>query len=237
MARMSRMDKYKDLRESIKTGVVTQDDATLYTKQEEPVRDADYYKRFLASEEAALNKASELKKPQPEDTLMESLTLDTINAQGDEELERALNRVRQESGQEDFNTRMDILNKIRQTQAASETIAEDDQEVESEEEDNEKETGKHRFGFFKRHQDDDEEDEYDDEEYDDDDEDDEDTHRSIFSLFKRSSKDNDEQEDEVDEDPDEEENSTFIKVLNGIIVVLALVLVALIAYIVKEFFF
>lgn len=244
MAKMSRMDKYKDLREGIKTDVVTNNDGNAYTQKEDIVRDAAYYTSFLASTEEALNKASELKKPDTEDTLMESLTLDTINSQVDEELERALSRVREESGQEDFNTRMDILNKIRQSKIAQEETdsSEEEEEVSYEDqEEEEEEDSKRRFGLFKRHQDEeDDDDEYDDDD-DDDDEEEEKKHR--FGFFKRhQDDDDDDDDDEGDEDEDyddeeEEESSTFIKVLNGIIVVLALVLVALVGYIAKEFFF
>lgn len=263
MARMSRMTKYKDLREGIKTDVVTSDSASVYTGQEKQVRDADYYKRFLNSDQV-----SQLEKPDPEDTLLESLTLDSINSQVDEELERALSRVREEAGQEDFNTRMDILNKIRQTKMAQdaaltqEEIKEPEiEEVELEEEDEEEEQSSgYRFGLFKRRQEDDEiEDEQQDEQ---EDEEEETSHRFRFGFKKRMAEvEEDDEEEELEEEEaprkfrfgskkrsseieedeleegEEEENSTFIKVLNGVIIVLSLVLVALVGYIIKEFIF
>lgn len=238
MAKMSRMAKYKDLREGIKTDVVTSDSASVYTKNEEVVRDADYYKNIVSSDQA-----TQLESIGTEDTLMESITLDTINSQVDEELERALSRVREEAGQEDFNTRMDILNKIRQTKMAQEAAVADEEELEEvededieEDDEDEEEDTRRRFGLFKRHQDDDDDDE---EEYEEDEEDDDDEQpRKRFGLFKRHQDDDDDDDEyeEIEED-DEEENSKFIKVLNGIIVVLGLVLVALLGYIVKEFIF
>lgn len=265
MARMSRMTKYKDLREGIKTDVVTSDSASVYTGQEKQVRDADYYKRFLNSDQV-----SQLEKPDTEDTLLESLTLDSINSQVDEELERALSRVREEAGQEDFNTRMDILNKIRQTKMAQaaaltqeeveEPVIEEEVELEEDGEEEEQSSG-YRFGLFKRRQEDDEiEDEQEDEQ---EDEEEETSHRFRFGFKKRMAEvEEDEQEEELEEEEEtprkfrfgskkrssdieedeleegeEEENSTFIKVLNGVIIVLSLVLVALVGYIIKEFIF
>ncbi len=206
MARMSRMTKYKDLREGIKTDVVTSDSASVYTGQEKQVRDADYYKRFLNSDQV-----SQLEKPDTEDTLLESLTLDSINSQVDEELERALSRVREEAGQEDFNTRMDILNKIRQTkmaQAAALTQEEVEEpeieeEVELEEDDEEEEQASgYRFGLFKRRQEDDEiEDEQEDEQEDEEDEEEETSHRFRFGFKKRMAEvEEDEQEEELEEE-------------------------------------
>lgn len=206
MARMSRMTKYKDLREGIKTDVVTSDSASVYTGQEKQVRDADYYKRFLNSDQV-----SQLEKPDAEDTLLESLTLDSINSQVDEELERALSRVREEAGQEDFNTRMDILNKIRQTkmaQAAALTQeeveeAEIEEEVELEEDDEEEEQASgYRFGLFKRRQEDDEiEDEQEDEQEDEEEEEEETSHRFRFGFKKRMAEvEEDEQEEELEEE-------------------------------------
>lgn len=246
MTKMTRMSKYKDLREGIKTDVISNETATAYTKKEEIVKDADYYKRFLASEEAAINQPTQLKKASTEDTLVESLTLDTINSQVDEELERALTRVRQDSGQEDFNTRMDILNKIRQSKMVSEPeeVEEEAPEMdfedvlEEDEDDDEEENTGSRFGFFKRNKD--EEDDEDDDDFEEDDEEDDDSQKKHFGFFKRHKDDDDDDEeefydDEDDDDDEEEGNSTFVKVLNGIIVVLGLVLVALVGYIVKEF--
>lgn len=206
MARMSRMTKYKDLREGIKTDVVTSDSASVYTGQEKQVRDADYYKRFLNSDQV-----SQLEKPDTEDTLLESLTLDSINSQVDEELERALSRVREEAGQEDFNTRMDILNKIRQTkmaQAAALTQEEVEEpeieeEVELEEDDEEEEQASgYRFGLFRRRQEDDEiEDEQEDEQEDEEEEEEETSHRFRFGFKKRMAEvEEDEQEEELEEE-------------------------------------
>lgn len=206
MARMSRMTKYKDLREGIKTDVVTSDSASVYTGQEKQVRDADYYKRFLNSDQV-----SQLEKPDTEDTLLESLTLDSINSQVDEELERALSRVREEAGQEDFNTRMDILNKIRQTKMAQaaaltqeeveEPVIEEEVELEEDDEEEEQASG-YRFGLFRRRQEDDEiEDEQEDEQEDEEEEEEETSHRFRFGFKKRMAEvEEDEQEEELEEE-------------------------------------
>lgn len=248
---MSRMAKYKDLREGMKTDVISDEATSTYTvnQKEEPIRDADYYKRFLASEDMTQIKTAtdaDMSTTQP-------MTYDNVNAQVDEDLERALTKVREESGQEEYNTRMDILNKIRQARL-SEEEASDDDEIEEEQEpevieeddedddEDEEETSRRRFGFFKRHQeeddDEDDEDDYDDDEDDEDEEDEK--PRKRFGLFKKhddSDEEDDEDEDFDDDDDDEKEgNSLFVKVLNVVIVILGLVLVALVAYIVKEFF-
>ena len=64
-----------------------------------------------------------------EDTLMESLTFEKINKQVDEELERALNRVRSNIGQKDYNTRLDILNRIRKASDVLDTVSDDDHQL------------------------------------------------------------------------------------------------------------
>jgi len=67
--------------------------------------------------------------PTNDDTLMESLTFEKINKQVDEELERALNRVRSNIGQKDYNTRLDILNRIRKASDVLDTVSDDDHQL------------------------------------------------------------------------------------------------------------
>ena len=64
-----------------------------------------------------------------DDTLIEPLTFDRVNEQVDEELERALNKVRANIGKGDYNTRIDILNKIRNVSNSIETNIDDVQEI------------------------------------------------------------------------------------------------------------
>lgn len=263
MERPSRMSKYKELREGIKTDVSATSTSNHDTVKElNSLSDTDFLREFPQIDDEEPVKPAKLRSANKEDTLVESLTLDTINSQVDEELQRALTRVREDAGQDDFNTRMDILNKIRQSQAASslqESFADDEEEEEEvaqeeeevyEEEDEDESSSRARFGLFRRHQDDEEEEE--DEEYEEYDEYEEEEEESSdhrrFGFLKRHHDDEEEEEDDeeptirvahIDEEEEEEddvEHSKFVKVLNGIIVILVLILVGLLVYFASEFF-
>lgn len=263
MERPSRMSKYKDLREGIKTDVNATGSSNHDTVKElNSLSDTDFLREFPQVDDEETVSAVSLKSANKEDTLIEPLTLDTINSQVDEELQRALTRVREDAGQDDFNTRMDILNKIRQSQAASslQESFEDDEEEEVDEyevveEDDEEEeeaapSSHTRFGLFRRHKEDDEEEYEDEEEYveyeneeDDDEYEEEDTSKHRFRFLKRHH-DDEEEEDEDEatirvsdsEDDEDVEHSKFVKVLNGIIIILVLILIGLLVYFASEFF-
>ena len=266
MERPSRMSKYKELREGIKTDVSATSTSNHDTVKElNSLSDTDFLREFPQIDEEEPVKPAKLRSANKEDTLVESLTLDTINSQVDEELQRALTRVREDAGQDDFNTRMDILNKIRQSQAASslqesfaddeeeeEEEAQEEEEVYEEEEDEDESSSRARFGLFRRHQDDEEEEEDEEyeeyDEYDDEEEEEESSDHRRFGFLKRHHDDEEEEEDDeeptirvahIDEEEEEEddvEHSKFVKVLNGIIVILVLILVGLLVYFASEFF-
>ncbi len=266
MERPSRMSKYKELREGIKTDVSATSTSNHDTVKElNSLSDTDFLREFPQIDEEEPVKPAKLRSANKEDTLVESLTLDTINSQVDEELQRALTRVREDAGQDDFNTRMDILNKIRQSQAASslqesfaddeeeeEEVAQEEEEVYEEEEDEDESSSRARFGLFRRHQDDEEEEEDEEyeeyDEYDDEEEEEESSDHRRFGFLKRHHDDEEEEEDDeeptirvahIDEEEEEEddvEHSKFVKVLNGIIVILVLILVGLLVYFASEFF-
>lgn len=267
MERPSRMSKYKELREGIKTDVSATSTSNHDTVKElNSLSDTDFLREFPQIDDEEPVKPAKLRSANKEDTLVESLTLDTINSQVDEELQRALTRVREDAGQDDFNTRMDILNKIRQSQAASslqesfaddeeeeEEVAQEEEEVyEEEEEDEDESPSRARFGLFRRHQDDEEEEEDEEyeeyDEYDDEEEEEESSDHRRFGFLKRHHDDEEEEEDDeeptirvahIDEEEEEEddvEHSKFVKVLNGIIVILVLILVGLLVYFASEFF-
>lgn len=261
MERPSRMSKYKELREGIKTDVSATSTSNHDTVKElNSLSDTDFLREFPQIDDEEPIKPAKLRSANKEDTLVESLTLDTINSQVDEELQRALTRVREDAGQDDFNTRMDILNKIRQSQAASslqesfaddeeeeEEVAQEEEEVYEEEEDEDESPSRARFGLFRRHQDDEEEEDEEYEEYDEEEEEESSDHRR-FGFLKRHHDDEEEEEDDeeptirvahIDEEEEEEddaEHSKFVKVLNGIIVILVLILVGLLVYFASEFF-
>ncbi|HIU13282.1 MAG TPA: hypothetical protein IAD15_04355 [Candidatus Fimiplasma intestinipullorum] len=266
MERPSRMSKYKELREGIKTDVSATSTSNHDTVKElNSLSDTDFLREFPQIDDEEPVKPAKLRSANKEDTLVESLTLDTINSQVDEELQRALTRVREDAGQDDFNTRMDILNKIRQSQAASslqesfaddeeeeEEVAQEEEEVYEEEEDEDESPSRARFGLFRRHQDDEEEEEDEEyeeyDEYDDEEEEEESSDHRRFGFLKRHHDDEEEEEDDeeptirvahIDEEEEEEddaEHSKFVKVLNGIIVILVLILVGLLVYFASEFF-
>lgn len=228
MEKMTRMSKYKELRESLKNDVVTTEETHNYVVNEEIVKDASYYRNIVGD-----NKV-ELQQAHAEDTLHESLTFETITENEPEEIKTAIERVRENSGVDQFNTRMDILNKIRQSKVeVTETNVEEEieeveevkslkEEIEAkvqqsvnesmfeeieEETETEEEQRKKRFGFFKKKESNVEE--------------------EIVEEI---------QEEIEDEEEDEEEESSFmVKLLNGCIIILSLVLLGLVIFIAKEF--
>lgn len=226
MEKMTRMSKYKELRESLKNDVVTTEETHNYVVNEEIVKDASYYRNIVGD-----NKV-ELQQAHAEDTLHESLTFETITENEPEEIKTAIERVRENSGVDQFNTRMDILNKIRQSKVeVTETNVEEvetEEEVKSlkeeieakvqqsvnesmfeeieEETETEEEQRKKRFGFFKKKESNVEE--------------------EIVEEI---------QEEIEDEEEEEEESSFMVKLLNGCIIILSLVLLGLVIFIAKEF--
>lgn len=233
MEKMTRMSKYKELRESLKNDVVTTEETKAYVPNQEILKDANYY-RNLVGDNSTIDKQVEIKKPVREDTLIESLTFDTITENETEEVKTALDKVRENNGQEQYNTRMDILNKIRQTKV--ETVIEEDYSEEVEEVVEEVEEieepvveNSNRFGYVKEEVEEEIDEEVEEEQVE--------KPKKRFGLFKRKEVEEDEEEEEIeeDEDEDEEEGSSFmVKLLNGCIIVLVLVLIGLVAFIAKE---
>lgn len=241
MEKMTRMSKYKELRESLKNDVVTTEETQAYVANEEIVKDANYY-RNLVGEDTTLDKQVEIKNPVKEDTLYESLTFDTITENETEEVKSVLEKVRENSGQEQFNTRMDILNKIRQSKVEVEEVKEEIQEeieeaVEEvfEEEKEEPVVEANRFGYVKEEEVEEIEDQ---KEEDEEEEEEKPRKRGLFGRKKKEEEvvDNEDDEDDEEEEEDEEEegSSFMIKLLNGCIIVLVLVLLGLVAFIAKE---
>ena len=175
MEKMTRMSKYKELRESLKNDVVTNEQAQPYIANEEIVKDASYY-RNLVGENINNESQVEIQQANNNDTLLESLTFETITENEPEEVKSAIGRVKENSGLNHYNTRMDILNKIRQSKIETPSLVVEDEEVEENEfvpnsfkleieekvnesiveetneveEEIEEDTNKKRFGFFKK---------------------------------------------------------------------------------------
>ena len=230
MEKMTRMSKYKELRESLKNDVVTTEATQTYVSNETAVKDINYYRNLVGEE----TNQAELTKPQQEDTLYERLTFDTITENETEEVKTALDKVRETNGQEQYNTRMDILNKIRQSKVETPVSYEED--VEEETEEVIEEVTENRFGYHKEEVKEEIIEEVEE------DEDEEEQPKKRFGFFGRKKQEEveDEVEDEIDEDEEdeEEEGSSFmVKLLNGCIVVLVLVLIGLVAFIAKEILF
>lgn len=230
MEKMTRMSKYKELRESLKNDVVTTEATQTYVSNETAVKDINYYRNLVGEE----TNQAELTKPQQEDTLYERLTFDTITENETEEVKTALDKVRETNGQEQYNTRMDILNKIRQSKVETPVSYEED--VEEETEEVIEEVTENRFGYHKEEVKEEIIEEVEE------DEDEEEQPKKRFGFFGRKKQEEveDEVEEEIEEDEedDEEEGSSFmVKLLNGCIVVLVLVLIGLVAFIAKEILF
>ena len=106
----SRIDKYRELREGIKDEVgINRENQTDNIDESESVEDDD----FLLSVNRAFR--SERNEPDIEDTLTEAKTFAQMRQESSEELNRALRSAKSSVGKAThYNTRMDILNKIRE---------------------------------------------------------------------------------------------------------------------------
>lgn len=96
MEKKTRMNKYKVLREDMKDEVSIDQDIV-----EQDIEDDDFL-AFLPKEE----------KPKMSDTLMNPLSYETLE-EDDENIQSALNKAKVNVGKEQYNTRLDILNKIK----------------------------------------------------------------------------------------------------------------------------
>lgn len=97
MEKQTRINKYKDLREEMKEEVAI--DRHVFDEQTE---DDDEFLAFLPKQE----------KVNIEDTLMEPLSYETLNKDNDN-VKQAINEAKINVGKEQYNTRLDILNKIK----------------------------------------------------------------------------------------------------------------------------
>ena len=98
MEKQTRINKYKDLREEMKEEVAI-DRRVVTTSTDED----DDFLAFLPHAE----------KPKLDDTLIEPLSYETLN-KDNEDVKSALNEAKVNVGKEQYNTRLDILSKIKQ---------------------------------------------------------------------------------------------------------------------------
>lgn len=107
----SRVNKYRELREGIKEGVGINREGTDDNVNNSNSVDED--DDFLLSVNRAFR--SERKEPDIEDTLTEAKTFEQMQRESSEEIDRALRSAKVSVGKAaHYNTRMDILNKIRE---------------------------------------------------------------------------------------------------------------------------
>lgn len=107
----SRVDKYRDLRSGLKEEVgINRDNMSDVI---DAVVDTDDEDDFLMSVNRLFDKPNE--KKEIEDTLTEAKTFEQMRQESSEEINRALRSAKVSVGKEaQYNTRMDILNKIRE---------------------------------------------------------------------------------------------------------------------------
>lgn len=98
MEKQTRMNKYKELREEMKeeVGIDRQVNTSI-------VDEEDDFLSFLPKKD----------KKDIDDTLMEPLSYETLD-HDNEDVRQALNEAKVKIGKEQYNTRLDILNKIKQ---------------------------------------------------------------------------------------------------------------------------
>lgn len=107
----SRVNKYRELREGIKEEVGINREGTDDNVNNSNLADED--DDFLLSVNRAFR--SERKEPDIEDTLTEAKTFEQMQRESSEEIDRALRSAKVSVGKAaHYNTRMDILNKIRE---------------------------------------------------------------------------------------------------------------------------
>ncbi|WP_050636692.1 hypothetical protein [Candidatus Stoquefichus sp. SB1] len=98
MEKQTRINKYKELRDEMKEEVAIDHHVVKSTDESD-----DDFLAFLPKDE----------KPSIDDTLIEPLSYETLK-KDNEEVKMALNQAKVNVGKEQYNTRLDILNKIKQ---------------------------------------------------------------------------------------------------------------------------
>ncbi|MDO5813009.1 MAG: hypothetical protein Q4Q31_07935 [Bacillota bacterium] len=102
----SRVKKYQELRDGLKEEVAISKE----NRQEKPqVDEEDDFLSFMKKDK------NDEKEVNLEDTLTEAKTFEQMREESSKELDKALKSAKESVGKQDeYNTRMDILNKIRE---------------------------------------------------------------------------------------------------------------------------
>lgn len=105
MEKQTRVTKYKELRDEMKEEV-----AIHHQLNETIIDEDDDFLSFIPKTE---------EKKNIDDTLMEPLSYETLNDDNDN-VKHALNKAKENVGKEQYNTRLDILNRIKQEESTIE---------------------------------------------------------------------------------------------------------------------
>jgi len=215
MEKQTRVQKYKNLREEMKEEVAINRHINETSHDED-----DDFLAFIPKEE----------KKKIEDTLMEPLSYETLNT--DSQVKNALNEAKINVGKEQYNTRLDILNKIKQEEKTH-TSAYDNQndDINSEstiQEEKPKMTLLEKLAAMSPEEDAEELKKFEE-------------GMTVADLMKSQKpkqkvKVVKEVEDTI-EDEEIEKESRIVTVLNGVIIVFIFIFLILIGFIVKQMFF
>ena len=221
MEKQTRINKYKDLREEMKEEVAINQHQSVPAIDE----DDDDFLAFLPRDE----------KPKLDDTLMEPLSYETLK-KDNEEVRVALNEAKVNVGKEQYNTRLDILNKIKQEEHVPAHGGYVEEDIE---ESHKKMTLLEKLAAMSPEEDAEELRKFEED-------------LTVADLMKNQKKPKREKaveetktveskrkqaiiEDEIDDD--EEEESTVVTVLNYVIIVFIVVFIVLAFFIVKQLLF
>lgn len=213
MEKQSRIQKYKELREEMKEEVAINRHIDTTSVDED-----DDFLAFIP-------------KPTQEDmndTLMNPLSYETLDE--DSNVQHALNEAKVNMGKEQFNTRLDILNKIKKEEVQQPRHMEEEHIYEEKQEEPKKMSLLEKLAAMSPEEDAEELRRYEEE-------------TSIEELVKSQKSEKKSKKEKVvieeydeDEDDGEEENKV-VKVLNYVILVFIVIFLILIGFIVKQMFF
>lgn len=232
MEKQTRVSKYKELREEMKEEVAINQHVN-----DAPIEEDDDFLAFLPKEE----------KKKIEDTLMEPLSYETLDHDNEDVL-NALNEAKVNVGKEKYNTRLDILNKIKQDSSDYVPAHGHNQDIQEvvEEQPQKKMSLLEKLAAMSPEEDAEELKRYEEE-------------LTVEELMKQEKKKKNRQEKkkvveaekpivnthetveistiEEDDDVEEEEESKLIKILNYVIVVFIIFFIVLVGMIIKQLLF
>lgn len=216
MEKQSRIQKYKELREEMKEEVAINRHIDTTSVDE----DDDFLAFIPKTKQEDIN-----------DTLMNPLSYETLDE--DSNVQHALNEAKVNIGKEQFNTRLDILNRIKKEEIHEPRHMEEEHVYETKQEEVPKKMSLlEKLAAMSPEEDAEELRKYEEE-------------TSIEQLVKSQKSEKkvkkekvvvEEYDDEADEDDGEEENKV-VQVLNYVILVFIFVFLVLIGFIVKQMFF